>query len=262
MVKLYRRGDQDRLDLQDPRAIDRWMPWLGLLKAWHQYEVHGIENVPRNGPALLTLNHGPVPVDAPLLGGAVYHEFGRLPRALTDHLVFRLPVVRELFIAVGAVDGRHDLADSLLEQGNLVIVMPGGAPEAFKSTARAYEIYWRERTGFARLAIRQQVPVVPAACIGIDELYTVPFDMFELGRKLLGVRSMPLPLAWGMGPLPRRVKLDHYIGEPLHPDVPPEAAEDDETVLAFRDRVVDAMEQLIARGLALRDGRATPEETP
>ncbi len=262
MVKLYRRGDQDRLDLQDPRAIERWMPWLALLRRWHHYEVHGLENIPRKGAALLTLNHGPVPVDAPLLGAAVYRETGRLPRALTDHLVFSMPVVRELFMALGAVDGRHDLAGSLLAQGNLVMVMPGGAPEAFKSTARAYDIYWRERTGFARLAIRQQVPVVPAACIGIDEMYTVPFDMFELGRRFLGVRSIPLPIAWGVGPLPRRVKLDHYIGEPIHPGVPAEAADDEAAVLEFRDRVVASMETLITHGLALRDGRSTPPDAP
>lgn len=262
MVKLYRTGDQDRLDLQDPRAIDRWMPWLGVFRHLHRYEVHGIDRIPREGPALLTLNHGPVPIDAALLGGALYQELGRLPRALTDHLVFRLPIVRELFMAVGAVDGRHDLADELLAQGNLVIVMPGGAPEAFKSTARAYELYWRDRIGFARLAIRQQVPVVPAACIGIDEMYTVPFDMFELGKRFLGVRSMPLPLAWGMGPLPRLVKLDHWIGEPLVPDVPPEAADDDDAVLAFRDRIIASMEAMIAHGLAVRDGRAPAEPLP
>ena len=258
MVKLYRTGDQDRIDLQDPRAIDRWMPWLGALRAWFRYEVHGLDRIPRDGAALLTLNHGPVPVDAPLLGVAIDRETGRLPRALTDHLVFRLPVVRELFMAVGAVDGRHDLADTLLAQGNLVIVMPGGAPEAFKSTARAYELYWRDRMGFARLAIRQQVPVVPAACIGIDELYTVPFDMFELGRRVLGVRSLPLPLAWGLGPFPRAVKLDHWIGDPMHCGLPPEAADDDDAVRVFRDRIVAAMEALIAHGLAVRDGRATP----
>jgi len=255
MVKLYTDGDLDRIDLQDPRAIDRWMPWLGVFRAWHRYEVHGLDRIPTDGPALLTLNHGPVPIDAPLLGGAIYQQTGRLPRALTDHLVFRLPIVRELFMAVGAVDGRHDLADTLLGQGNLVIVMPGGAPEAFKSTARAYELYWRQRMGFARLAIRQQVPIVPAACIGIDELYTVPFDMFELGRRFLGVRSLPLPVAWGMGPLPRPIKLDHWIGEPIHPDVPAEAADDDDAVLAYRDRVIEAMEALIRHGLAVRDGR-------
>ncbi|MCO4771327.1 MAG: acyltransferase family protein [Deltaproteobacteria bacterium] len=254
MIRLFQRGDEDRIDLQDPRSIDRWMPLVSAVRAYHRYEVHGLDNIPREGGALLALNHGPVPIDGPLLGATIYQDQGRLPRALTDHLVFKMPIMRELFLAVGAVDGRREMAGELLGKGNLVIVMPGGAPEAFKSSARAYELYWRQRTGFARVAIQNQVPVVPAACIGIDELYKVPFDMFELGKKLFGVRSMPFPLAWGIGPVPKPAKLDHFIGAPIPP--PPPGSEDDaDAVLEYRDRCVDAMEGLIAHGLALRDGR-------
>lgn len=237
------------------------MPVVAAMRAYHRYEVHGIDKIPADGPALLTLNHGPVPVDGPLLGASIFKHQGRLPRALTDHLVFKMPILRELFMAVGAVDGRPELADELLSKGNLVIVMPGGAPEAFKSSARAYELYWRQRSGFARLAIRQQVPIVPAACVGIDELYTVPVDMFELGKKLFGVRSMPLPLAWGIGPMPRPIKLDHFIGDPIAPP-PLDALDDEAAVLTYRDTVVDAMEALIAGGLAQRDGRKQLEQAP
>ena len=243
--------DTDRLDLQDPRAVDRWLPAARLVERYHRYTVHGLEHVPRQGPALLALNHGPVPIDAPLLGKAIYQDQQRLPRGLTDHMVFELPVLRYFFTRAGAVDGRHDTAETLLERGNLVIVMPGGAPEAFKPSSRAYELYWRQRTSFARLAIHAQVPIVPAACVGIDELYTVPVDMFELGKRVFGVRSMPLPLAWGLGPLPRRVRLTHHIGAP-HAPPPPEAADDEAAVLAFRDQVTDAMEALLAEGLRQR----------
>jgi len=227
---------------------------MAFLRAYHRYEAHGLENVPRTGGALLALNHGPVPVDGPLLGDAIYRSMGRLPRALTDHLVLKMPVMRELFLAWGAVDGRPDMAAELLERDNLVIVMPGGAPEGFKSSAHAYELYWRQRKGFARVAIRHQVPVIPAACIGIDDLYTVPFDMFELGKRIFGVRSMPFPLAWGLGPVPKPAKLTHWVGEPIPPP-PPEAEHDEDALLAFRDRCTDAMETLIAEGLAAREKR-------
>ncbi len=249
MPKLYRRGDEERLDLQDVRAITRWMPAMGLLKRYFNYSVQGLENIPETGPALITMNHGPVPVDVPLLGAAIYRSTGRLARGLTDHAVFKMPVMREMFMAVGAVDGRHDTAEALLSRGNLVIVMPGGAPEAFKPSSKAYQLYWYRRMGFARLAIRAQVPIIPAACIGIDDLYTVPLDMFETGRKLFRMRSVPFPLAWGRGPLPRRVRLTQYVGEPIHPQLPPEAADDDDAVLPFRDRVVEVMESMIADGL-------------
>ena len=256
MPKLYRKGDEERLDLQDVRAINRWLPALGLVKRYFKYTVEGIDNIPKYGPSLVTMNHGPVPVDAPLLGAAIFEATGRLPRGLTDHTVFKLPVVRELFMAVGAVDGRQDTAEALLGRGNIVIVMPGGAPEAFKPSSKAYQLYWHKRMGFARLAIRMQVPVVPAACIGIDDLYTVPIDMFEAGRRVFRVRSVPLPVAWGRGPLPRRVRLTQYIGEPITPDVSSEAADDDDAVRVFRDRVVGAMEDLLADGLRARAAKA------
>jgi 1-acyl-sn-glycerol-3-phosphate acyltransferase len=252
MPKLYRQGDEGRLDLQDVRAITRWMPAMGLLKRYFKYTVHGLENLPQDGPALVAMNHGPMPVDAPLLGVAIYEATGRLPRGLTDHTVFKMPVMREMFMAVGAVDGRHDTAEALLGAGNIVIVMPGGAPEAFKPSSKAYQLYWHKRMGFARLAIRAQVPIIPAACIGIDDLYTVPIDMFEAGRKLFRVRSVPLPIAWGRGPLPRRVRLTQYLGAPIHSNLPPEAADDDDAVRGFRDRVIEVMEGLLASGIRAR----------
>jgi 1-acyl-sn-glycerol-3-phosphate acyltransferase len=225
------------------------MRWVSR---YFSYRVSGLEKVPREGPALLLLNHGPLPVDAPLLGMRIYEHCGRLPRALTDHLVFRMPALRELFMALGAVDGRHETGGELLARGNLVIVMPGGAPEAFKPSSRAYELYWRQRTGFARMAIRHKVPILPCACVGIDELYTVPFDMFELGKRLFRVRSLPLTLAWGLGPLPRPVPLHHWVGDPIASDLPPEAAEDEAAVASLRDRVTDAMEGLLQEGLRQR----------
>jgi len=262
LVSYYKRGDESRIDLQDPRSIDRYAWMMRRVSRYFHYRVHGLEHVPDEGACLVAMNHGPVPFDAALLGLEIYDRQGRLPRGLTDHLVFKLPVMREFLVAIGAVDGRHDTADELLDRGNVVMVMPGGAPEAFKASAQAYQLYWRKRKGFARLAIRKQVPVIPAACVGIDDLYTVPWDMFEVGKRLFGIRSFPFGVLWGRGPgIPRRVPLTHWVGEPLHPDVPPEAADDDDAVTAFRDRVTDAMERLLAEGLRLRREGREPGET-
>ena len=86
------------------------------------------------------------------------------------------------------------------------------------------------------------------------------WDLFEAGKRIFGVRSLPFGVPWGKGPgIPRRVPLTHWVGAPIHPDVPAEAADDEDAVTAFRDRVTAAMEQLLADGLDLRasglDGR-------
>jgi 1-acyl-sn-glycerol-3-phosphate acyltransferase len=252
-MKYYKPGDERRLDLIKPGAVVKALPLIGLLERYFRYRVHDLDRVPSEGPALIAMNHGAFPVDVPLLGRQIYEATGRLPRSLTDNLIFKTPGLRAFALAIGAVAGDPGTAQKLLEDGNLVIVMPGGAPEAFKSSEAAYQLYWRKRLGFARLAIAAQVPVIPAACIGIDELFDIPWDMFEAGKKVFGVRSLPFGIAWGLGPgIPRRVPLTQYIGKPIHPDLPPEAAEDDEAVATFRDSIVDAMESLMDEGLRQR----------
>ena len=252
-MKLFQPGDERRLDLMQEDLVLKALPLLTLVERYFRYRVHGLERVPTDGAALIAMNHGAFPVDVPLLARRLYEASGRLPRSLADNLFFKTPLLRDLALATGAVAGDPDTAKRLLAEGNLVIVMPGGAPEAFKSSAAAYQLYWGQRLGFARLAIAAQVPVIPAACIGIDELFDIPWDMFEAGRKVFGIRSLPLGIAWGLGPgIPRRVPLTQYIGEPLHCELPPEAAEDDAVVAKFRDRIVEAMEDLINQGLRQR----------
>jgi len=252
-MKSYQPGDERRLDLMKPGTVLKALPLVALLERYFRYRVVGLERVPQEGAALIAMNHGAFPVDVPMLGRQIYKATGRIPRSLADNLIFKTPLLRGLALATGAVAAAPDTGKELLEQGNLVIVMPGGAPEAFKSSAMAYQIYWRKRLGFARLAVAAQVPVIPAACIGIDELFEIPWDMFEAGRKVFGVRSLPLGIAWGLGPgIPRRVPLTQYIGEPVHSNLPPEAAEDVEAVEGFRDRIVDAMQDLLNEGMRRR----------
>jgi len=252
-MKLFRPGDERRLDLIQSEMVLKALPLLSLAERYFRYRVHGLERVPSEGAALIAMNHGAFPIDVPLLGRQMYEATGRLPRSLADNLLFKTPLLRDLILAIGAVAGDPETARRLLDEGNLVIVMPGGAPEAFKASAAAYQLYWGKRLGFARLAIAAQVPVIPAACIGIDDLFDIPWDMFEAGRKIFGVRSLPLGIAWGLGPgIPRRVPLTQYIGEPLHSGLPPEAAEDDSAVAQFRDRIVEAMEDLLNEGLRQR----------
>ena len=256
-MKYFQPGDEQRLDLLDLQAVERTLPIVRALGRYFRYRIEGLEQVPASGPALIAMNHGALPVDVPLLGVQLLERYGRVPRALADSLIFKTPLFREFALGMGAVVASPDTAERLLSEGNLVIVMPGGAAEAFKSSEDAYRLFWRQRMGFARLAIRAQVPVVPAACIGIDDLFEIPWDMFEAGKRLLGLRSFPLGIAWGLGPgIPGRVPLTQYIGSPIVPTVPSTASEDDAAVRVFRDRVVDAMEELMNEGL-----RARTEET-
>ena len=235
----------DLLDLE-PLLKVTWL--FDSLKKYFHYEVRGLERIPATGPALLVMNHGLLVVDAVLLGLEAWRRNGRVIRFLGAHFLFQVPLLRKLFRTAGVVDGNPMSADDLVKRGDLVGVMPGGVPEACRPSTERYQLRWGERTGFVSLALRHQIPIIPAFCIGNDDLYHV-FSDGRSTKEALGLRGFQLPLFLGLGPLPLPAKMTHYIGEPIVFDEGPKAAEDKEVLLRLQQRVKGAMEELKLRGL-------------
>ena len=75
----------------------------GFGRAYNGYEVRGLENIPREGGALLVMYHGLVPIDFWYLGLTMYRELGRQPCALVDRWLFKTPGLKQLTEAVGGV---------------------------------------------------------------------------------------------------------------------------------------------------------------
>jgi 1-acyl-sn-glycerol-3-phosphate acyltransferase len=249
----YATGDELRTDVLrlEPLLKTTWA--FDLLKRYFHYEVQGLEKIPAFGPALLVMNHGLLVVDAVLLGLEMWRFTGRIIRFLGAHFLFQLPGLRRLFLTAGVVDGNPVTAADLLARGELAAVMPGGVPEACRTSDSRYELRWEGRTGFVSLALRTGVPIVPAFCIGCDDMYHV----FSSGRRLedlLGLRGFQLPLFWGLGPLPLPAKLTHYVGDPIFCQKDPEAAEDPAKVNRLHRQVRQAMLRLRDDGLAKRKG--------
>ena len=141
-----------------------------LYDRYFRVDSHGIEHVPTEGPAILVANHGGVlPVDAAMLCFDVLRKLTqRIPRAVADHFVPRLPVVSTLFARCGAVSGTRLNVARLLERGELVAIWPEGVTGPAKRFRDRYRIQaWR--VGFAELAIRYRAPIVPVAILGAEE---------------------------------------------------------------------------------------------
>ena len=50
-----------------------------------------------------------------------------------------------------------------------VLVFPRRRPEVNKRRGEKYQLMWKERIGFARLAIQYSYPIVPFAAVGAEE---------------------------------------------------------------------------------------------
>lgn len=221
---------------------------LAGLARYHRHRVYGLEHLPTEGPALVAVNHSLATYDTGLLTLAVFEQTGRLMRGLGDRSLFVTPGIKEVMPRLGVVDADPDNARRLLEQGEIVVVAPGGMREALRPRDERYRVQWDDRRGFARLALQAQVPVILAACPRADDVFT-PYRN-PLTPRVYKRLKLPLPIARGLGPtaLPRPVALTHTLRAPLQPPEGPVADHLD----TFHQTLVWEMESLMARALERR----------
>ncbi len=248
LTKPYKPGDEDKLQWFDAGLVRFIMRSLTFWEVYFRYEVIGMQNVPRKGGVILALNHGFFFIDIPLFFKHLFLRRGRRARAVAEHLCWKLPGIREIFLNLGIVDGSPKNAMRILRGDHAMIVCPGGAKEATKSSRRKYDLMWDKRYGFIKVAIATGVPIIPCVCVGIDDAYVLLNNAY---RRWKGT-FVPLPLFFGLGLMPFPVKLTHYIGRPVEHNYRPEQYKDMRCVKALHRKVLKEAERVKNEGLKKR----------
>lgn len=232
-----------------------------LYKYWFRVESNGVENIPLEGPVMITPNHsGVLPVDAVMVGVdlAVKLKRARIMRAVVDNFAGFLPFINTFFYRCGQIIGSRRNFEELLKQGEMVAVFPEGD----KGTGKPYKDRYKPvpfNVGFMELSLLYKTPIVPAAVIGAEEQYPFMVNVKPLA-KLLNFPYFPvtpLLLLFGpMGAIPLPTKYHIYYGEALHfyRDHPPETVKDPETIRKLVSVVQNRVEELIDLGLRNRKG--------
>jgi 1-acyl-sn-glycerol-3-phosphate acyltransferase len=241
-VSRHHESDFDRELLEDlaktsfGRAV-RDFP----IKYFHA-TLEGGEHLPREGGALLVANHGFFGIDAGVLGMLVVRETGRQPRFLGERNLWKIPGLGGILSSVGALPGEPVAATEILARGELVIVYPGGVDDSFKGKDQKHRLQWGTRAGFARVAMRAGVPIIPVAGLGIDDMYAIVGHEKWLGRRLFGSRRYDFPIALGaFGTLfPRRRKQTYVALSPIDTSGDPENLDDVERVRRATYESLDA----------------------
>lgn len=239
---------------QDPLNTDfliRLAPVIAGVRAYHQHTAKGLDTLPEGG-MILAANHSLASYDIALLMAAIYEQTNRIPRALIDRLFFKVPGLGPLMESLGSREGTHENAVTMLKNGEIIVVAPGGMREALRPSREKYKIIWGRRRGFVKLAIESGVPIVLAACPAADDIYDVaPSHVTAWAYKTLKV---PLFFARGLGysPIPKPTKLTHLVSEPLYP---PNKTDDPEEmtkrVAEFHHQVVDRMDRLMKEAVQM-----------
>ncbi len=206
--------------------------------------LEGESNIPKEGGALLVANHGPFGFDAFVLG-ALLARSGRLPWWLADRNMFRTPGFTPMLDFAKAIPGAPDAAVDLLSRDELVVVYPGGIFDSYKLSRDRHRLQWRGRSGFARVAMRAGVPIVPIAVCGVDDMYRVVAREPGLGRFLFGDARYNLPIVFGRWGtlLPRPVPVVvHVLGQVSSAGDPT----DESAVQRLRDQVESMVQSKLA----------------
>lgn len=197
------------------------------LAASVKLDQRGTENLPSEGPFVLSANHYSN-FDPVVVAWAVW-KLKRAPRFLAKASLFSVPVVGALLRAIGQIPversgpGRGNAsisaATALLEHRKGVIVYPEG-------TLTRDPGLWpmRGKTGAVRLALEHGIPLIPAAHWGVQAI------MPRYSKKLRLFGRKPVMVSYGPP-----VDLDDLRGHPL----------DQKTLTEATDRLMSAITGLL-----------------
>ncbi|GAA2720503.1 lysophospholipid acyltransferase family protein [Actinocorallia aurantiaca] len=231
-----------------------------LYEHWFRVELHGLENIPEHGGALLVANHsGTIPLDAVMLQVGLHDTVDRNLRLLGADLVYQVPFLAHLARKSGHTLACPQDAERLLGQGELVGVFPEGFKGVGKPYSERYRLQRFGRGGFVATALRAGVPIIPCSVVGAEETYPKVADLRPLAR-LLGLPYFPITPTWpllgplGLVPLPSKWMV--RFGEPIPlEDYEAEQADDPMVVFDLTDQIRETIQHQLY-DLLLRRGPA------
>ena len=240
--------------------------WNPLMDYWFRMEIEGWEHIPP-APALLIGIHSGAPFvwDAWTVGVQWWRHFGRSrPLHGTAHdALMATPLLGSYFRRMGVLPAHADSITAALADGQDVALWPGGERDSLRPWTQRDEAVLGGRTGFIRLAIRSQVPIVPIATVGGPDSMPVLASGKRLARALqldriarLKMFPIALQFPWGVSPavlpeIPLPTKIRTAFQEPVTLDQDPARADDDDYIEAkyeeVRERIQAGMDTLARR---------------
>jgi 1-acyl-sn-glycerol-3-phosphate acyltransferase len=230
-------GDREALQLhiesalavEAPRGLTMEMSYR-VIKRLFNPMVIGAENIPRQ-PCLFVGNHSLFALDGAIITPLFLKELNRFPRGMGDKFLFSNRNIADFLVANGLVMGHPEVCTALMEDQQDMLVFPGGAHEAVKPASKLYELQWKERYGFVKLAATNGYTIMPFGLVGPDEFYDHLVEGQDLPDSAVGklltrmgllneeIRSdilPPIPLGSLGTPFPKPQRCFLGFGKPVN----------------------------------------------
>jgi 1-acyl-sn-glycerol-3-phosphate acyltransferase len=245
----FNRYGLDSLGISRPYLAQFFTLLSVMYRRYFRVTVHDIQKVPAKGRAMLIGNHsGGVPIDAGMVLASLLLELEppRLAHAMVEKFAQTWPFVANWFSRIGQFPGLPEHASRILKEDRLLMVFPEGARGTGKLYKDRYQMV-RFGTGFMRLALQTQSPIVPFAFIGGEEAFPTVYHAQTLA-KIVGAPYWPVPPY--LIPFPLPVACQIYYGDPMRFEG--DGSETDEVINGYVEQVKHQIQQLIERGRQVR----------
>ena len=218
--------------------MDNFMPpelgygkWGLNLERWYFDPVFlNSDQLNMSKPALFVGNHTLYGLlDVPLILDHLRLEHGVQLRSLGDRIHFHIPIWKDILVKGGMVLGSPENCRDLMSSGQSILVFPGGAREVMRRKGEKYQLIWKKRSGFARLAIEHGYDIVPFASLGADDCFDIVIDANDIqnnttAQKLLNTLKLsdklrggdilpPIPKGVGFLPVPKPQRFYFSFGD-------------------------------------------------
>lgn len=157
-------------------------------------------------------------------------------------VMFKLPLVREIFIGWGYMPASRKIASRAMTMGQSIVVCTGGEEESMYTEIGRDIVVLQNTKGFVRLALSHGASLVPVFGVGNTDCYKTYGLMIGARMWLQRNAGIALPIFHGrcFTPLPYKVPIKTVIGEPISTPMPkvPGAKPDDKLVDEYHAKYI------------------------
>lgn len=189
-----------------PSIFHRVLYWL--FRAMGSYQVINSVITPldiRDGPYILGLHpHGLFPIgtlgcftmphDMDTIGRTMPILLSRRLKCGIASFALYLPIFREIFLWLGAIDCSKPVLQGQLDAGDSIAVFVGGAQESEYSGRGSTSLIIDKRNGIFRLALETGAKLVPVYTFGNNNMFRAyQWDLFGIFNMFKAVTGMWFP---------------------------------------------------------------------
>lgn len=131
-------------------------------------------------------------------------------------ICFYIPIIRDIFLWLGAVDCSKPVLKKLLLDGNSIAVFTGGGQEAQYSGLGSNKLILKNRDGFFKLALETRSNMIPVYTFGNNNIFnSFSWDLFGVLNYLKKIAGLWIPRGYFV---PMRHNFVSIIGKPINVD--------------------------------------------